>query len=76
MTSILTQEPTTLPSSSTTTEDSTSKKTILYLDVDDTLISECLPGSGFDLRPGVVTQIRVLSKMFDCHWLTHWEKKN
>jgi len=43
----------------------------LYVDVDDTLISECFVGSGFDLRPGVVTQLSVLGKLFECYWLTH-----
>lgn len=47
----------------------------LYIDVDDTLIAECFVGSGFDLRPGVITQLRVLSRLFDCHWLTHWDQE-
>jgi hypothetical protein len=49
-------------------------KTILYVDIDDTLISKCFPGSGFDLRPGVITQLRYLSRLFDCFWLTHWDQ--
>src|SRR5208337_167792 len=48
-----------------------SDKTILYFDVDDTLISHDCPGPGYDLRPGVVTQLTFLAKMFDCYWLTH-----
>lgn len=51
-----------------------SKKPLLYIDVDDTLLSTCFLNSGFDLRPGVVTQISILAKIFDCHWLTHWKK--
>ena len=51
-------------------------KPLLFLDVDDTILAECLPGAGFDLRPGVVTQISVLTKLFDCHWLTHRKKKD
>lgn len=43
----------------------------LYIDVDDTLIAEFFKGSGYDLRPGVVTQLAVLGKLFDCMWLTH-----
>jgi hypothetical protein len=49
-------------------------KTILYIDVDDTLISNCT-GYTYDLRPGVVTQISLLTKLFQCKWLTHWNKK-
>ncbi len=45
-------------------------KTKLFLDVDDTLISECFP-IGYDLRPGVITQLTILGKLFDCYWLTH-----
>jgi hypothetical protein len=52
------------------------KKPRLYLDVDDTIIANCHSGSGFDLRPGVLTQIRVLTKLYDCVWLTMWPRKN
>jgi len=44
---------------------------LLYFDVDETFIAECLPGGAFDLRPGVASQLWVLSKMFECYWLTH-----
>ncbi len=44
----------------------------LYIDVDDTILAENWRGSGFDLRPWVMTQIRVLSQLFDLRWLTCW----
>ena len=47
-------------------------KTTLYLDIDDTLIAQVLPGSGFDLRPCVITHLTVLGRMYDCCWLTSW----
>lgn len=49
-----------------------SHRTTLYLDIDDTIIAQMLPGSGFDLRPGVVTQLTCLGRLFDCCWLTSW----
>jgi hypothetical protein len=48
------------------------RKTTLYIDIDDTLIAQVLPGSGFDLRPCVITQLTVLGRMYDCCWLTSW----
>ena len=48
------------------------RKTTLYIDIDDTIIAQVLPGSGFDLRPCVITQLTVLGRMFDCCWLTSW----
>jgi hypothetical protein len=48
------------------------RKTTLYLDIDDTIIAQVLPGSGFDLRPCVVTHLTVLGRMYDCCWLTSW----
>ncbi|MGA2727212.1 MAG: hypothetical protein ABSE96_05330 [Terracidiphilus sp.] len=48
------------------------RKTTLYIDIDDTIIAQVLPGSGFDLRPCVMTQLRVLGRMYDCCWLTMW----
>jgi hypothetical protein len=47
-------------------------KTTLYIDIDDTIIAQVLPGSGFDLRPCVMTHLTVLGRMFDCCWLTSW----
>lgn len=47
-------------------------KTTLYIDIDDTIIAQVLPGSGFDLRPCVMTQLKVLGRIFDCCWLTMW----
>jgi hypothetical protein len=48
------------------------RKTTLYIDIDDTIIAKVLPGSGFDLRPCVITHLTVLSRMYDCCWLTMW----
>lgn len=39
------------------------RKTTLYIDIDDTLIAQVLPGSGYDLRPCVITQLTVLGRM-------------
>ncbi len=47
-------------------------KTTLYIDIDDTIIAQVLPGSNFDLRPCVITQLTVLGDMYDCCWLTSW----
>lgn len=47
-------------------------KTTLYIDIDDTIIAQILPGSGFDLRPCVITQLTVLGRLYDCCWLTSW----
>lgn len=47
-------------------------KATLYIDIDDTIIARVLPGSGFDLRPCVMTQLAVLGRMYDCCWLTTW----
>jgi len=49
-----------------------SGKTTLYIDIDDTIIAQCFPGAGFDLRPCVMTQLTVLARMYDCCWLTTW----
>jgi len=48
------------------------QKTTLYIDIDDTIIAEVLPGSGRDLRPCVVTHLTVLGQLYDCCWLTSW----
>ena len=49
-----------------------SQSTTLYIDIDDTIIAQVLPGSGFDLRPCVITHLTVLGQLFDCCWLTSW----
>src|ERR1700694_4904904 len=49
-----------------------SRRTTLYIDIDDTIIAKILPGAGPDLRPCVMTQLRVLGRMYDCCWLTAW----
>ena len=48
------------------------RSTTLYLDIDDTIFAQVLPGSIFDLRPCVITQLSVLGRLFDCCWLTSW----
>ena len=48
----------------------------LYIDVDDTIIAENFVGSGFDLRPAILTQLTFLARLFDCYWLTHWPHKD
>ena len=48
------------------------RKTTLYIDIDDTIIAQVLPGAGLDLRPCVITQLTVLGRMYDCCWLTTW----
>ena len=52
---------------------SVSKMTTLYIDIDDTIIAQVLPGSGYDLRPCVMTQLAVLGRIYDCCWLTSWQ---
>lgn len=52
-------------------------KTRLYIDVDDTIIAQSFRGNtgigtGYDMRPGVMTQLSYLARLFDCFWLTHW----
>lgn len=48
------------------------RKTTLDIDVDDTIIAHWLPVSGFDLRPFVISQLKVLGRMYDCCFLTMW----
>jgi hypothetical protein len=48
------------------------RKTTLYIDIDDTIIAQVLPGSGRDLRPCVITHLTVLGQFYDCCWLTSW----
>ena len=42
------------------------RKTTLYIDIDDTIIAEVLPGAGRDLRPCVITHLTVLAQLYDC----------
>jgi hypothetical protein len=49
-----------------------SRAITLYIDIDDTIIAQILPGSGFDLRPCVITHLTVLGRLYDCCWLTSW----
>lgn len=48
------------------------RRTTLYIDIDDTIIAQVLPGAGFDLRPGAITHLTVLGRLYDCCWLTSW----
>jgi len=48
------------------------RNTTIYIDIDDTIIAEVLPGSGRDLRPCVITHLTVLGELYDCCWLTSW----
>lgn len=48
------------------------QKTCLYIDIDDTIIAQVLPGSGFDLRPCAISHLMVLGRLYDCCWLTSW----
>jgi hypothetical protein len=48
------------------------RKTTLYVDIDDTILAEILPGSGRELRPCVITHLTVLGQLYDCCWLTSW----
>ena len=50
-------------------------KTTLYIDVEDTIFAQVLPDSGFDLRPCIISQLKVLGRMYDCCWLTMWRYK-
>ena len=49
-----------------------SRNTTVYIDIDDTIFAQVLPGSIFDLRPCVITHLSVLGRLFDCCWLTSW----
>ena len=49
-----------------------SRPIALYIDIDDTIIAQVLPGSGFDLRPCAITHLTVLGRLYDCCWLTSW----
>jgi hypothetical protein len=51
------------------------RKSTLYIDIDDTIVAQVLPGSGFDLRPCMISQLKVLGRMYDCCWLTMWPYK-
>lgn len=48
------------------------KRPTIFCDVDDTIIANCWEGSGFDLRPNVMTQLRVLKELYNVRWLTCW----
>ena len=48
----------------------------LYIDVDQTIIARYFPDTSLELRPGAISQLRVLSKLFDCRWLTCWPWDN
>ncbi len=48
----------------------------LYIDVDDTIFGRYQRGTFLELRPGVISQLRVLAKLFDAYWLTCWPWEN
>ena len=48
------------------------KRPTIFCDVDDTIIANCWEGSGFDLRPNIMTQLRVLKELYNVRWLTCW----
>lgn len=47
-------------------------KPLLYIDVDDTIIAHVNKGAGFDLRPNIMSQLKALTRLFRCRWLTYW----
>ena len=51
-------------------------KARLYIDIDDTILGRYLPCTFLELRPGVIGQLGVLSRLFDCRWLTCWPWEN
>ena len=48
------------------------KRPALYIDVDHTIMARNFPEGFLELRPGVMGQLRILSRLFDCRWLTCW----
>lgn len=44
----------------------------LYIDIDHTLFSRYFNNTDLELRPAIMSQLRVLSRLFHCHWLTCW----
>jgi len=48
----------------------------LYIDIDDTIMGRYRQHTFLELRPGVISQLRVLAKLFDCYWLTCWPWEN
>lgn len=48
----------------------------LYVDIDDTILGRMFRDTFLDLRPGVMTQLTVLSRLFDLYWLTCWPWEN
>ena|SRR5208282_2495902 len=48
------------------------KRPTVYVDIDDTILACIWSGSGFDLRPNVMTQLRVLKELYNIRWLTCW----
>src|SRR5208337_4278650 len=51
------------------------KRPTLYIDIDDTIIACIWDGSGFDLRPNIMTQLRVLKELYNVRWLTYWPEE-
>ena len=44
----------------------------LYIDIDDTIFARYLPDTFLEPRPAIVSQLRTLSRLLYCYWLTCW----
>jgi len=50
----------------------TPRRSRLYIDIDDTILARYLPTTFLEPRPAIVSQLRTLSHLFYCYWLTCW----
>jgi len=50
----------------------TPRRSRLYIDIDDTILARYLPTTFLEPRPAIVSQLRTLSRLFYCYWLTCW----
>jgi hypothetical protein len=50
----------------------TPRRSRLYIDIDDTILARYLPTTFLEPRPAIVSQLRTLSRLFRCYWLTCW----
>jgi len=50
----------------------TPRRSRLYIDIDDTILAKYLPTTFLEPRPAIVSQLRTLSRLFYCYWLTCW----
>jgi hypothetical protein len=44
----------------------TTNKPRLYIDIDGTIMGQYLPKTPPKPRPGIISQLHILSKLFDC----------